>query len=116
MRKLIGPFLFCILFFFLGALFEGAGERNLPPLLAPYLWKPASVASLRKSPHRRKARNAGDVYRHPRAIYACVSFFQKIFCFAKSFLGALSYEPPLCKGRWQARNEPVGGVVIHKEI
>ena len=50
------------------------------------------------SPRRRKARNAGDVYRHPRAIYACVSFSQKIFCFAKSFLGALSYEPSLCKG------------------
>ena len=30
MRKLIGPFLFCILFFFLGALFEGAGERSEP--------------------------------------------------------------------------------------
>ena len=30
MRKLIGPFLFCILFFFLGALFEGAGERIEP--------------------------------------------------------------------------------------
>ena len=56
----------------------------------------------KESPRRRKARNAGDVYRHPRAIYACVSFSQKIFCFAKSFLGALSYEPPLCKGRWLA--------------
>ena len=48
-----------------------------------------SATGLRESPRRRKARNAGDVYRHPRAIYACVSFSQKIFCFAKSFLGAL---------------------------
>ena len=54
----------------------------------------------------------GNVYRHPRAIYVCVSFSQKIFCFAKSFWGALSYEPPLCKGRWQARNEPDGRVVL----
>ena len=79
-----------------------AGERTLFSPLAPSLREPASAASLRESPRRRKARNAGDVYRHPRAIYACVSFSQKIFCFAKSFLGALSYEPPLCKGRWLA--------------
>ena len=108
MRKLIGPFLFCILFFFLGALFEGeqvlSWQRHGVALTTCELGnapsfgafpdrvrdlpheKPASAASLRESPRRRKARNAGDVYRHPRAIFACVSFSQKIFCFAKSFL------------------------------
>ena len=33
----------------------------------------------KESPRRRKARNAGDVYRHPRAIYACVSSSHKSF-------------------------------------
>ena len=41
--------------------------------------------------------------------------------FAAGFLGALFegvplFSPPLCKGRWQARNEPDGGVVTHKKI
>ena len=36
------------------------------------------------------------------AFHACVSFSQKIFCFAKSFLGALQCWPPLCKGRESA--------------
>ena len=51
MRKLIGPFLFCILFFFLGALFEGAGEHTLFSPLAPSLRELASASSLRESPY-----------------------------------------------------------------
>ena len=41
-------------------------------------------ARRKESPRRRKACSAKDAYRHPHAIYACVSFSQKIFCFAKS--------------------------------
>ena len=53
---------------------------------------------------------ASDRLTATAALFTPASPFPKKSLLCKSFLGALSYEPPLCKGRCQARNEPAGRV------